>query len=101
MVPGHRSSLATEAKPAAQIRGNRWQAQEFIHATGEQRQPQAFQPSGTVTVAVSVRKAIVILTPLPLAVKGLSETVEFRLRKNDVERHNRQPVAVSRGEMSR
>src|SRR5207245_774030 len=69
-VHGGNTSLHILAKPAARRGDNPRQPDELVHAPGEQRQPQAFQPGAAVAVAVPVREAIGILTVLPLTVKS-------------------------------
>src|SRR5437899_6216892 len=70
-----KTSLNTFAKAPAWMRDNPRQPDERVHAPGEQRQAQAFQPSGAVAVAISVREAIRILAVLALAVKSRREVL--------------------------
>src|SRR4051812_45310194 len=72
--------LLASSEPASGERGDPCQADDLIHSSRQQRQPQALQPGCAVAVTVSIRKAIGILTLQPLPIKASLETLELRFR---------------------
>lgn len=77
--------LHTLTEPTTRVDRDPRQAEKLVHAAGEQRQAQAFEPTCAVTISIPVGIAISKLAALKLVVKAALELPKTGARQEHLE----------------